>query len=375
MSAFSPACLRDDLATALHGSEELWRSLDGAQMLLTGGTGFVGCWLLEAFCHAVDQWGIDARIDVASRNPAKLAEVAPHLASHRAVRTVRADVTTGMLPELPYTHVIHAAIQTNVALTEPSALEIFDSSVVGTRHVLDLCARQGVKRFLMVSSGAVYDRASAQADGARESDPLALVRPDRASGYAIGKVAAEYLTLAQSREYGFSAVIARLFAFVGPYLPLRSHYAVGNFIGDVLEGRDITIQSDGRAVRSYMYGSDMAHWIWTMLVQGANGEIFNVGGATPVSIAELAHQVAAALDPLASESVRVNVLGKPGNGPVDRYVPSVARAGHALGLKSTMPFDEGIRRTARWAAYESAHSQDAIGRSDNAVETNSSLST
>lgn len=369
MSTFSPPTIRDDLAIALGEAEGVWRELDAAHILLTGGTGFVGCWLLEALCFAVDRWNLKTRIDVASRNPSKLDDVAPHLASHRAVHSVKADITTGDLPDRAYTHVIHAAIQTNVALSEPSALDVFDSSVTGTRHVLDLCARNGVKRFLFVSSGAVYDRASASADGARETDPLATIRPDRASGYATGKAAAEFLTLAQSRQHGFDAVVARCFAFVGPYLPLRSHYAVGNFIGDVLEGGDISIKSDGSAVRSYLYGADMAHWLWTMLVRAENGKIFNVGGAEAISIADLAREVARALDPQTDAASRVNVLGSPTTGAVDRYVPDVTRADRELQLRATMALDDGIRRTANWASHvPSTHSSSR--RPDTIVNAN-----
>ncbi len=218
--------------------------------------------------------------------------------------------------------------------------------------MLDLCAAQGVRRFLLVSSGAVYDRASAHPDGARESDPLALVRPDRATGYAIGKAGAEFLALSEARAHGFDAVVARCFAFAGPYLPLDSHYAIGNFVGDAIASRPTTIKGDGTAVRSYMYGGDMALWLWTMLLHGRNGDIFNVGGDIPVTISELAYRVDSVLARDAATQRPIHVLGKPGNAPVDRYIPSVAHAREALGLCMTVTLDEAIRRTAAWATRD-----------------------
>jgi nucleoside-diphosphate-sugar epimerase len=141
---------------------------------------------------------------------------------------------------------------------------------------------------------------------------------------------------------------------VGPHLSLDAHFAIGNFIGDCLEGRPIEIRGDGTACRSYLYTADLAIWLWTLLVRGESCRAYNVGSECGLSIAELAGAVAAELAPGAG----IRVLGVPRPGvPPDRYVPSTARARAELGLEERIPLEEAIRRTAAWHRLSASYPQ------------------
>ena len=145
--------------------------------------------------------------------------------------------------------------------------------------------------------------------------------------------------------------IARCFAFVGPYLPLDVHFAIGNFIDDVLKGRPkILIKGDGRPLRSYQYGADLVVWLLTILVKGQHMRPYNVGSDSAVSIEETAACVRdAGVDLMPGIKPEIIIAMPPDQGqPAPRYVPSVERAKRELGLKEFTPLTEAVRHTLQW---------------------------
>jgi dTDP-glucose 4,6-dehydratase len=217
--------------------------------------------------------------------------------------------------------------------------------VDGTARVLDVARTRGVRKLLLTSSGAVYGKQPASITHVPEDylggpDPL-----DPASVYAEGKRVSEQMCALQAAQSSIEIKIARCFAFVGPHLPLDAHFAIGNFIGDVLAGRPIRINGDGTPRRSYLYASDLAVWLWTMLFRASSLMPINVGSSEDLSILELAQMVVESLD--ASTEVHVAKSLNPG-AAVARYVPSVDRAKATLGLRQTVSLQEAICRTAEW---------------------------
>src|SRR4051794_20686320 len=106
---------------------------------------------------------------------------------------------------------------------------MLDASVTGTRHTLGLARASRVRRFLLSSSGALYGCTSPEASPVQETSSGSPNPMDVRSAYGEGKMVAEHLAPLFSRIHGMESVSARCFAFVGPYLPLDIHYAIGNF--------------------------------------------------------------------------------------------------------------------------------------------------
>jgi dTDP-glucose 4,6-dehydratase len=174
------------------------------------------------------------------------------------------------------------------------------------------------------------------------------------TAYAQAKRVSEQICSQHAQESGIRFTIARCFAFVGPHLPLDRHFAIGNFIGDALAGRDIAIRGDGTPMRSYLYAADLAVWLWTMLLgmgdSAANPQVFNVGSGEAISIGDLARLVIDELD----SSLSVQIAQKPNpREPKLQYVPDVARVEACLGLRPLIGLREAIRRTAAWHRLQS----------------------
>ena len=345
--------LADDLDRVLLHTAGLWEPLRGRRLFLTGGTGFFGSWLLESFAWAQDRLALDARAVVLTRDPDGFRARRPHLARHPAIECWRGDVRTFPFGAERFSHVIHAATYAPGALEPPNAAQLFGTIVDGTRRVLEFASHCGAEAFLFTSSGAVYGTqpptlAHVAEDYAGAPDPL-----DAGSVYGEGKRAAELVCAAHGREHNLRVTIARCFAFVGPYLPLDAHFAVGNFIRDGLRGGPIRITGDGTPYRSYLYAADLAVWLWTILFRGQALRAYNVGSASAITIGDLAQVVARTfVPPVSVEVARVPV---PGAEP-QRYVPAVRRALTELELRPTVSLEDGIRRTLDWHRSRTAHS-------------------
>ena len=313
--------------------------LRAAHLFLTGGTGFFGRWLVESFLYFNQALELDARMTILSRDPERFMASAGHL-NFKSVGFIQGDIRDFVFPDERFTHVIHAATEASQVLNQENPLKMFDVIVQGTRRVLDLAAHCGTNRLLFVSSGAVYGPQPPEVSHISEEMFFGFAPNNHANAYAEGKRAAEFLCSVHAQNCNIKIPIARCFAFVGPHLPLDAHFAIGNFINDLLHGRPIHVAGDGRPLRSYLYAADMAAWLWTILLKGQSGRAYNVGSADAISIRDLAARIAGLgqLD---------HKISKPGNAaqPRHQYVPGVQRAMQELGCKVNVPLEKAIART------------------------------
>jgi nucleoside-diphosphate-sugar epimerase len=332
----------EDLASVLSQTHDLWEELRGGELLVTGGTGFFGKWLLASFIRANDELGLGARAVVLSREPEKFVCEYPVLANNPALAFAHGDVRDFDFPSGHFSHIIHAATDANTSADLGSSVRMFDTITAGTRRVLDFAVGCQAPKVLFVSSGAVYGKQPPEMENLDEDYCGAPNTLQADSAYGEGKRAAEMLCAAYSRIYGLEVKIARCFAFLGPYIPLSRSFAAGNFIRYALDGGPVVVNGDGTPVRSYMYTADLAVWLWTILFRGASGRAYNVGSESSVSILELAQAIGKAAGLGADVKVRKEPV--PGLAS-ERYVPSVRRASSELGLEQLVGLDEAVRRT------------------------------
>jgi dTDP-glucose 4,6-dehydratase len=340
-----PPLPSSDLDHICEQTSTLWEEARGSHLFLTGGTGFFGCWLVESFLRANQRFHLNAHLTVLTRSPEAFLRKCPHLAAAEGLTLVAGDVRTFAFPEGNFPFVIHAATEASVRQADEEPLEMLSTIVDGTRRTLDFAAARGARKFLLTSSGAVYGKQPPELSHVPENY---RGRPDALSAanvYGEGKVMAEHLCAVYAKVYGIECKIARCWAFVGPHLPLDQHFAVGNFIRDAMNGGPIRIGGDGTPTRSYLYASDLAIWLWTMLFRAPSLDPFNIGSGDAMTIREIAQSVAETLNP--SAAIEIAQEPKPG-APRSQYVPDVSKAECELRLKATVPLSEAIRRTAAW---------------------------
>lgn len=337
--------LASDLDHVLTHTSGLWEDLRGSRLFITGGTGFFGCWLLESFAWANDALGLGAEALVLTRDPAAFALKHPRLAAHPAIGFHRGDIRSFPFPSGEFSHVVHGATEAKASLNRDDPLGMIETITEGTRRTLEFARQCGAGRFLLTSSGAVYGSQPPDVSHVPEEYVGAPDCARAASAYGEGKRLAELFCAVYADKHGLDVGIARGFAFVGPFLPLDSHFAVGNFLRDGLAGGPVRVGGDGTPFRSYLYAADLAVWLWTILLRGRPGRAYNVGSEEAMTISETARAVASRFTP--APPVRIGKASVAGT-PPSRYVPSTERARTELGLEVRVGLNEALRRTIEW---------------------------
>ena len=334
-----------DIAWVLESARNDLLRLRGERIFFTGGTGFIGSWFLECLCYANQALGLKVHTKVLSRDPASFAARFPHLAAEPSIELVAGDVRTLVPDGSKYGIVIHAATDASAKLNRENPLLMADTIVEGTRQVLEFSRSAGAWRVLMLSSGGVYGKFMPGITHVPENYPGGPDPLDPYYTYSESKRMAELLCAIFARQFGLEIPVARVFALVGPRLPLDAHFAAGNFIRDGLAGGPIRVAGDGAAVRSYLYAADLIVWLLAILARGQSGRAYNVGSDQEVSIKVLAETVAS----IFPQRPTVDIGGRAdASNPVNYYVPDVTRARAELGLEVITPLTESIDRTVSW---------------------------
>lgn len=320
-----------------------------SNLLITGASGFVGKWLTLSWLSARQELSGSGRLIVVARNVNQLRQLCSIYGATNEVIYVESDIRDFEIPsEFIPEYIIHAATPASESLNNQEPEEMMSIIIEGQRNILRESIRSGVKKFLFLSSGAVYGKQPLDVVCVSEDFSGGPLPTDIKSAYHEGKRVAELMGNIQAANNKISFVTGRLFAFLAPYLPLNTHFAAGNFLLDGMTGRDISVQSDGQSVRSYQYGSDLCVFLWALLIRGRTGEAYNVGSDVGVSISNLAHQIKSTL----SSVSKVEIIGETDPATHTRYVPSIAKIKTELSVSNVVDLQSSIARTARWYEEE-----------------------
>jgi nucleoside-diphosphate-sugar epimerase len=306
------------------------------KIFLTGGTGFFGKWLLETFIFLNTNHDLNISVSILSRSPDKFKKSYPHISGHENFYYIKGDIKNFQDKTECYDLIIHAATDASSGRNQSEAKLMRSTIMDGAKRICEFANRVQCERILYTSSGAAY---GPQPENMSHIPETFMENPffNDNDAYARAKLDSEnYL----KQNASCDVVIARCFAFSGPYLPLDGSYAFGNFVNNVLNMRDIVINGDGTAVRSYLYAADLVIWLLRILSSGKANAIYNVGSDVAINIKKLALEIAAG-------DVGVSISQSDVQGG-NRYVPSIEKAKIELELQCYTSLERSIQKTIRF---------------------------
>lgn len=312
-------------------------AIEGWQILLTGGAGFIGSHLCE---RLVEKNRIRI-LDTLRRN----ALAKSGLDSHPRVELRRGDVTDAEAVRAAVEGcdaVVHLASIAGVDTVMRNPVLTMRTSLLGTANALEACVESGrVKRFIDFSTSEVFGR---YAYNVAEVDATTLGAVGEARWtYAVAKLATEHLASTYHKQHGLPACAIRPFNIYGPRQ--IGEGAIHHFIVRALAGDPLLVHNDGAQIRSWCYVDDIVDGILLALErEEAPGHTFNIGNPrSTITIWNLAREIVR----LTSSRSTVEMV-RWDHQDVELRIPNIDKAKRLLGFQPRVDLEEGLLRTILW---------------------------
>ncbi|MDC0126872.1 NAD(P)-dependent oxidoreductase [Methylophilaceae bacterium] len=337
--------IESDLNFIFNNCKKEFNLLSNKSLLITGGTGFFGKWFLSLIFYTNKNYNTNILTTLITRDQNKFFLENPHYKNNKFLKIIQIDILDLKKITNKFDFLLHMAAT--------SAEETFNGETDnnktktlfnGTKNIMEIAIENNISKILFTSSGVVYG--SSSKDMKDESDVCHSLELEKRNGLAKGKILAEDIISKMSIENNINFKIARCFSFVGPYLPLDIHYAIGNFINDAIFNENILINGNGSPYRSYLYISDTLIWLIKLLVRDVEG-IFNVGSERRIQVIELANMVRDIIAPSKKVIIQDKNLHE-GNFRRDIYLPNTEKIREALEVREWTSLEDAILKTAKF---------------------------
>lgn len=350
-----------DLEYICRSLREELACLEGKNLLLTGGAGFLGYYLVQA--------ALDWNKRVHPRSPIHLTVFdsfvrgVPAWLTQRErdpnLKVVRHDMTQPLHDPIgDFQYVIHAASIASPTFYRKHPIDTMDANVNGLRMLLDYARRQKdgkkpVDGFLFFSSSEIYGDPTPENIPTPESYRGNVSCTGPRACYDEAKRYGETLCVNFAEVHGIPVKAARPFNNYGPGLKITDRRVIPDMARDVLSGRDITLLSDGSPKRTFCYVADAVIGYYKILVKGLPGEAYNIGVEEPeISIAKLAETITAIARELFGYTGNVAFQASADKQYLvdnpSRRCPVITKARTQLGYNPAVSLDEGLKRSLIW---------------------------
>ncbi len=308
------------------------------KVLVTGGAGFIGSAFVRLLAKTRPDFDI---LNIDKLTYAGNLENLKPIEGYAQHRFERADICDAvkvgeLFASFAPDAVVHFAAESHVDRSILSPEPVILTNFFGTFKLLEAAKRQGVTRFVHVSTDEVYGSIDEPHD-ADENYPLHASSP-----YSASKAGSDLLALSYYTTFKLPVVVTRASNNYGPYqFPEK---LIPLMISNALEDKQLPIYGDGMQVRDWLYVDDHCRAILAVLEKGRLGEVYNVGGSKALPNIEVVKSILKQTGK--PESLMTTVKDRPGHDR--RYAITTAKLEAETGWRAEMDFDQGLAAPIPW---------------------------
>jgi UDP-glucose 4-epimerase len=319
------------------------------RILITGGAGFIGSHLAEAYLERGDEIYIIDDLSTGSLENIRSAKEDPKNKRRLFVHTdtiLNRDIMLELIGTCDVVFHLAAAVGVKYIIENP--LKSITTNIQGTEMVLDLC-NKFKKKVLIASTSEVYGKHTHAP--LVETDNIIYGPSTKFRwSYAAAKLMDEFTGLAYHRSRGLPVIIARLFNTVGPRQTGAYGMVIPRFIQQAIKNEPLSVYGDGTQTRTFTYVSDVVEALTGLMdAEQAVGEVFNIGGTEEISISDIAKRIIAAVGSRSSiELIPYEKAYEKDFEDMQRRVPGIEKIKAAIGFEPRTDLDAMLAKTIEY---------------------------
>ena len=266
-----------------------WQKLEGKNILISGANGFLASYIVHTLLYLNDFcFKKRATILAIVRDRIKYEEKFHSYGGRDDLKCIIQDISNPFDLKEPIDYIVHAASKASSLHFGGDPVGTLKANTLGTAYLLEIARKKNVEKFVYFSSGEVYGMIDDEPDCVAETYTGNVDFLDIRSCYAESKRMGENMCLCWNHQYNVPVNIIRVGYTYGPGIPLSDDRVCADFVNKVINNKNIVLNSDGMASRSFCYISDMIAAVFLILLQGKNKEVYNVASSVQTKIFELA---------------------------------------------------------------------------------------
>lgn len=272
-----------------------WNKLANKSMMISGATGLIGSFLVDAILEKNLTDGLNCTVMALGRSEKKAKERFAKFADDPHFVFIPYDVKFPFerddLGKVDF--IFHLAANTHPMLYSTDPIGTIETNIIGLKNLLDFAVKHQTERFIFASSNEIYGENRGDVELFDEDYCGYINCNTLRAGYPESKRCGEALCQAYKSQLGLDEIVVRFTRSYGPTMLMNDTKAISQFIRKGIAGEDIVLKSDGTQFYSYTYVADAVSGLLTALINGKNGEAYNIADSkSDITLKDLAAAIA-----------------------------------------------------------------------------------